>query len=76
MLRDSFCEVSNEIGEWAGMLTWLARGPARGDLAHGSLLADVFLGWGRLVFDLGWIFILIWVPLIMLLDSSPKPVEE
>jgi hypothetical protein len=32
---------------------------AREDLAHGSLLADVFLGCGRLVFDLGWIFTLI-----------------
>jgi hypothetical protein len=65
MFRDSLCEASDEIGEWVGMLTRLARGPTRGDLAHGSLLADVFLGWGRLVFDFGWIFTLIWVPLIM-----------
>jgi hypothetical protein len=55
MFRDSLCEASDEIGEWAGMLTRLAGGPTRGDLAHGSLLADVFLGWGRLVFDFGWI---------------------
>jgi hypothetical protein len=61
-----------EIGEWADMLTWLTRGLARGDLAHGSLLADVFLRWGKLVFDSWWIFILIWVPLIMVPDSSSR----
>jgi hypothetical protein len=36
----------------------------------GLLLVDVFLRWGRLVSDSGWIFTLIWVPLIMVPDSS------
>jgi hypothetical protein len=58
-----------EIGEWADMLMRLAGGPARGDLAYGSLLADVFVRWGKLVFDSGWIFILIWIPLIMVPDT-------
>jgi hypothetical protein len=35
--RDPLREASDEIGEWAGMLTRLARGPARGELSHGSL---------------------------------------
>jgi hypothetical protein len=35
----------------------------------GLLLIYVFLGWGRLVFDSWWTFILIWVPLIMVPDS-------
>jgi hypothetical protein len=69
MFHDPLQEVSDEIGEWASMLTRLAGGPARGDLAHGSFLADVFLGWGKLVFDSWWIFILIWVPQIMVSDN-------
>jgi hypothetical protein len=59
MFQDSLCEASDEVEEWAGMLMRLAGGLAREDLAHGSLLADIFLGWDRLVFDLGWIFTLI-----------------
>jgi hypothetical protein len=38
----------------------------------GFLLVDVFLGWGRLVFDSWWTFTLIWVPLIVVPDSSPR----
>jgi hypothetical protein len=36
------------------------------------LLVDVFLGWGRLVLDSWWTFTLIWVPLIVVPDSSPR----
>jgi hypothetical protein len=38
----------------------------------GLLLVDVFLGWGRLVFNSLWTFTLIWVPLIVVPDSSPR----
>jgi hypothetical protein len=36
MFQDSLCEASDEVGEWAVILTRLAGGPARRDLAHGS----------------------------------------
>jgi hypothetical protein len=36
MLRDPLCEDSDEVERWVGMLTWLAGGPARGELARGS----------------------------------------
>jgi hypothetical protein len=73
MFRDSLREASDEVGECAVMLTRLTGSPSRGDLVHESLLVDVFLGWGRLVFDLGWIFTLIWVPLIMVPDTQSPP---
>jgi hypothetical protein len=34
------CEALDEAEIWAGLLTRLARGPARGDLAHGSSSVD------------------------------------
>jgi hypothetical protein len=36
MFRDPLCEASDEVERWAGTLTWLAGGPARGELARGS----------------------------------------
>jgi hypothetical protein len=36
MFRDPLCEASDEVERWSGTLTRLARGPARGELAHGS----------------------------------------
>jgi hypothetical protein len=36
MFRDPLCEASDEVERWAGMLTQLAGGPARGELARGS----------------------------------------
>jgi hypothetical protein len=36
MFRDPWHEASDEVGEWAGTLTWPAGGPARGELARGS----------------------------------------
>jgi hypothetical protein len=36
MFRDPLCEASDEVERWAGMLTWLAGGLARGELARGS----------------------------------------
>jgi hypothetical protein len=44
-------------------------GLARGELGCGSVLVDVFPRWGRLVLGFGWIFTLIWVPLIMVPDT-------
>jgi hypothetical protein len=38
----------------------------------GLLLVDVFLGWGRLMFDSWWTITLIWVSLIVVPDSSPR----
>jgi hypothetical protein len=38
-------EASDEARIWAGLLTRLARGPARGDLAHGSSSVDFSLKW-------------------------------
>jgi hypothetical protein len=35
-------EASDEVGIWAGLLTRLAGGPARGDLAHESSFVDFF----------------------------------
>jgi hypothetical protein len=46
--------------------------PSKGRVSLWVFLVDSFLGWGRLVFGFGWIFILIWVPLIMVPDSSPR----
>jgi hypothetical protein len=46
--------------------------PSKGRFSPWVSLADVFLGWGRLAFDLGWIFTLVWVPLIMVPDSSSR----
>jgi hypothetical protein len=50
----------------------LARGLARGDLAHGSSSVDFFPLRGGRVLDLRWAFTLIWVPLIVVPDSSPR----
>jgi hypothetical protein len=61
-------EASDEVGTRAALLSWLAGGPARGDLAHGSFFVDFFL---RGVLDLWWAFTLIWVPLIVVPNSSP-----
>jgi hypothetical protein len=61
-------EASNEAVIRAGLLR-LAVGPARGDLACGSSFVDLRGGW---VLDLWWDFTLIWVPLIVVLDSSPR----
>jgi hypothetical protein len=36
MFRDPLCEASDEVERWAGTLTWLAGGLARGELARGS----------------------------------------
>jgi hypothetical protein len=36
-------EASDEAEIRAGLLTWLAGGPARGDLARGSSFVDFFL---------------------------------
>jgi hypothetical protein len=36
MFRDPLYEVSDEVERWAGTLTRLAGGPARGELARGS----------------------------------------
>jgi hypothetical protein len=38
-------EASDEVGICAGLLTRLAGGPARGDLAHGSSFVDFPLKW-------------------------------
>jgi hypothetical protein len=35
MFRDTLWEASDEVERWAGTLTRLARGPARGELARG-----------------------------------------
>jgi hypothetical protein len=35
-------EASDEAGTWAGLLSRLAGGPARGDLAHGSSSVNFF----------------------------------
>jgi hypothetical protein len=37
MFRDPLWEASDEVERWASMLTRLARGPTRGELARGSL---------------------------------------
>jgi hypothetical protein len=37
MFRDPSWEASDEVERWAGMLTRLAGGPVRGELARGSL---------------------------------------
>jgi hypothetical protein len=36
MFQDPLCEASNDVERWAGTLTQLAGGPARGELACGS----------------------------------------
>jgi hypothetical protein len=38
-------EASDEAGIWAGLLTRLAGGLVRGDLAHGSSFVDFPLKW-------------------------------
>jgi hypothetical protein len=38
-------EALDEAGIWTGLLTRLAGGPARGDLAHGSSSVDFPLKW-------------------------------
>jgi hypothetical protein len=37
VFRNPLHEASDEVERWAGMLTWLAGGPARGELARMSL---------------------------------------
>jgi hypothetical protein len=37
MFRDPLCEASDKVERWAGMLTRLAGGPKRGELARESL---------------------------------------
>jgi hypothetical protein len=47
MFRHPSWEASNEnrrMGRHVYVARWR---PSKGDLAHGSLLADVFLGWGN-----------------------------
>jgi hypothetical protein len=61
-------EASDEVVIRAGPLTRLVGGLARGDLACGSSFVDFFL---RGVLDQWWEFALIWVPLIVVPDSSP-----
>jgi hypothetical protein len=61
-------EASDEAGIWAGLLTRLAGGPAREDLAHGFPSIDFSLKRGGWVLHLWWAFVLIWVPLIVVPD--------
>jgi hypothetical protein len=64
-------EASDEAWTWAGLLSWLAGGLARGDLAHGSSFFDFSLKGRDRVLDLWWAFTLILVPLIVVPDSIP-----
>jgi hypothetical protein len=65
-------EASDEAWTRACLLSWLAGGPARGDLAHGSSFVDFSLKGRDRVFDLQRAFALIWVPLIVVPDNSPR----
>jgi hypothetical protein len=59
MFRDSLREASNEVGKWVVMLTWLAGGPTRGDLAHG--------------FSFGWCFPRVgWISVWFTVDFHPN----
>jgi hypothetical protein len=55
----SLWEASDEAWTRAGLLTRLAGGPARGDLAHGSYSVDFSLKGRDRVLDSWWTFALI-----------------